>query len=80
MQDKANPLAQVLSVAMMLRYGLGEEQAATIIESAVNDVLDKGHRTGDIASPGMVCSTSQTLNNIASLSTHQWSLLYHRFL
>lgn len=53
-QDKANPLAQVLSVAMMLRYGLGEEQAAAAIESAVNVVLDKGYWTGDISSPGKV--------------------------
>ena len=52
-QDKANPLAQVLSAAMMLRYGLNEPNAATEIENAVNQVLDKGYRTGDIMSPGM---------------------------
>jgi 3-isopropylmalate dehydrogenase len=52
-QDKANPLAQVLSAAMMLRYGLDQPQAATQIEQAVTDVLDAGYRTGDIMSEGM---------------------------
>ncbi|MEY2856506.1 MAG: hypothetical protein RLZZ74_815, partial [Cyanobacteriota bacterium] len=52
-QDQANPLAQVLSAAMMLRYGLHEPDAATEIEQAVNQVLDLGYRTGDIMSPGM---------------------------
>lgn len=52
-QDKANPLAQVLSAAMMLRYGLNEPEAATKIEQAVQKVLDLGYRTGDIMSAGM---------------------------
>ena len=52
-EDKANPLAQVLSAAMMLRYGLNEPVAATKIERAVGIVLDRGYRTGDIMSPGM---------------------------
>ena len=52
-QDKANPLAQVLSAAMMLRYGLNESEAATKIEQAVTQVLDAGYRTGDIMSEGM---------------------------
>ena len=52
-QDKANPLAQVLSAAMMLRYGLNEPEAATQIEKAVIKVLDAGYRTGDIMSEGM---------------------------
>ncbi|NEQ48786.1 MAG: 3-isopropylmalate dehydrogenase [Leptolyngbya sp. SIO3F4] len=52
-QDKANPLAQVLSAAMMLRYGLNHPEAADIIETAVNDVLDQGYRTGDIMAEGM---------------------------
>ncbi len=52
-QDKANPLAQVLSAAMMLRYGLNVPDAATEIENVVNRVLDRGYRTGDIMSPGM---------------------------
>ncbi|MGD1854203.1 MAG: 3-isopropylmalate dehydrogenase [Leptolyngbyaceae cyanobacterium] len=52
-QDKANPLAQVLSAAMMLRYGLNQPGAATAIETAVNTVLDRGYRTGDIMAEGM---------------------------
>lgn len=52
-QDKANPLAQVLSAAMMLRYGLDQPAAADRIEKAVNTVLDQGYRTGDIMSEGM---------------------------
>ncbi|MGL4618087.1 3-isopropylmalate dehydrogenase [Chroococcidiopsis sp.] len=52
-QDKANPLAQVLSAAMMLRYGLNQPEAADRIEQAVLRVLDRGDRTGDIMSPGM---------------------------
>ncbi|WP_017315102.1 3-isopropylmalate dehydrogenase [Mastigocladopsis repens] len=52
-QDKANPLAQVLSAAMMLRYGLNEPTAADHIEQGVLQVLQRGDRTGDIMSPGM---------------------------
>ncbi|MDJ0843517.1 3-isopropylmalate dehydrogenase [Crocosphaera sp.] len=52
-QDKANPLAQVLSAAMMLRYGLNEPKAATKLEKAVLEALAQGYRTGDIMSPGM---------------------------
>ncbi|MBE9196496.1 3-isopropylmalate dehydrogenase, partial [Synechocystis sp. LEGE 06083] len=51
-QDKANPLAQVLSAAMMLRYGLDQPQAADRLEGAVKTVLAQGYRTGDILSPG----------------------------
>lgn len=53
-QDKANPLATVLSAAMLLKYGLGEEKAAQRIEVAVLDALSKGFRTGDIHSTGCV--------------------------
>jgi len=52
-QDKANPLAQVLSAAMMLRYSLHQPTAADRLEQAVNTVLDQGNRTGDIMSEGM---------------------------
>ncbi|MBW4659840.1 MAG: 3-isopropylmalate dehydrogenase [Drouetiella hepatica Uher 2000/2452] len=52
-QDKANPLAQVLSAAMMMRYGLNEPEAGDRLEQAVMTVLDANYRTGDIMSPGM---------------------------
>ncbi|MCF7978913.1 MAG: 3-isopropylmalate dehydrogenase [Chromatiaceae bacterium] len=48
----ANPLATLLSVAMMLRYSLAAPEHAERIEQAVSKVLDRGLRTGDIASPG----------------------------
>lgn len=48
----ANPLATILSVAMMLRYSLGAEDAAQAIEAAVSAVLDQGLRTADIYSEG----------------------------
>ena len=45
----ANPLAAILSAAMLLRHSLGLEQEAEAIERAVDSVLDAGLRTGDIA-------------------------------
>jgi 3-isopropylmalate dehydrogenase len=51
-QDVANPLATLLSVAMMLRYSLGEPDHADRIEAAVSTVLERGLRTKDIAAPG----------------------------
>jgi 3-isopropylmalate dehydrogenase len=51
-QNKANPLAQILSAAMMLRYDLAQPDAADDIEKAVEIVLNKGIRTGDIKQPG----------------------------
>ena len=48
----ANPLATILSAAMLLRYSLGREDAAAAIEGAVNGVLAQGLRTADIAAPG----------------------------
>ncbi|HEX9628207.1 MAG TPA: 3-isopropylmalate dehydrogenase [Acidiferrobacterales bacterium] len=48
----ANPLATILSVAMMLRYSLGEPDLAARIEQAVSRVLDQGLRTGDIYTEG----------------------------
>jgi 3-isopropylmalate dehydrogenase len=51
-QDKANPMAQILSAAMMLRYDLQQPAAADALEQAVATVLDQGYRTGDIAAAG----------------------------
>ncbi|MEO6698906.1 MAG: 3-isopropylmalate dehydrogenase [Paraperlucidibaca sp.] len=51
-QGIANPLATILSVAMMLRYSLNAPQAAEAIEAAVGRVLDQGLRTADIYSEG----------------------------
>jgi 3-isopropylmalate dehydrogenase len=51
-KDVANPLATILSVAMMLRFSLHRPDAADRIESAVQHVLDRGLRTADIWSEG----------------------------
>jgi len=51
-QDLANPLATILSVAMMLRYSLGAEDMAVKIEKAVENVLDQKLRTADIYTEG----------------------------
>ncbi|MFZ2540535.1 MAG: 3-isopropylmalate dehydrogenase [Gallionella sp.] len=51
--DIANPLATILSVAMMMRYTFANEEIAQRIEMAVRKVLQKGLRTGDIHEPGM---------------------------
>ena len=51
-QDRANPLATILSLAMMLRYSLGQAELAERIETAVVRVLDQGLRTADIAAAG----------------------------
>ncbi|HEV7734798.1 MAG TPA: 3-isopropylmalate dehydrogenase [Candidatus Binatia bacterium] len=51
-QDKANPLAAILSAAMLCRWSLGSPAAADVIEKAVSDVLDAGHRTADLGAGG----------------------------
>ena len=51
-KDIANPLATILSVSMMLRYSLNQQELADKINSAVSEVLDQGYRTSDISSEG----------------------------
>ena len=51
-QNKANPLATILSLAMLLRYSLNDEARAQQVESAVQKVLQQGLRTGDIYEEG----------------------------
>ncbi|AND85944.1 3-isopropylmalate dehydrogenase [Clostridium tyrobutyricum] len=51
-QDKANPIATIMSAAMMLRYSFNMNEAADDIENAVSKVLDKGYRTPDIMREG----------------------------
>lgn len=53
-ENKANPMACVLSAAMMARYDLDQPEIADSIEKAVNATLDDGFRTGDIMSDGMI--------------------------
>ncbi|MCR6651173.1 MAG: 3-isopropylmalate dehydrogenase [Cellvibrionaceae bacterium] len=51
-QGIANPLATILSASMLLRYSLGQKEAADAIDAAVGKVLDQGYRTADIYSEG----------------------------
>ena len=51
-QNKANPIATILSAAMMLRYSLDLDKEADAVEAAVQKVLTDGYRTGDIMSKG----------------------------
>jgi len=51
-RDLANPLAAILSAAMMLRFSLNRDAAASRIEAAVRKVLSRGYRTPDIVQPG----------------------------
>ena len=51
-QNKANPIATILSAAMMLRYSLDLDKEADAVEAAVQKVLTEGYRTGDIMSEG----------------------------
>jgi len=68
-QGVANPLATILSVAMMLRYSFGEAGLADRIEAAVGTVLDQGLRTADIAAAGQtpVCTAEMGDAVVAAL-------------
>jgi 3-isopropylmalate dehydrogenase len=50
-KNLANPIAQILSAALMLRHSFGREDAALAIENAVHKTIDAGYRTGDIFNP-----------------------------
>lgn len=55
----ANPLATILSIAMMLRYSLGAADAAISIENAVSSVLDQGFRTADLGGGANAAKTAE---------------------
>ena len=65
-QGLANPCAQVLSAALMLRYSFGMENAAQAIENAVKETIRSGLRTGDIAQGGTAVGTEEMGNAILS--------------
>ena len=62
----ANPIAQILSAAMMLRYSFNLNDAADAIENAVQKVLANGHRTGDLADDSTPVSTAEMGTLIAN--------------
>jgi len=57
--NMANPLATILSLAMMLRYSLQQPQLADLVETAVGTVLDQGLRTADIAAGASCVGTRE---------------------
>ena len=65
-QGKANPLATILSVALLLRHSLKLEQEALAVERAVDEVLAPGLRTPDLASGAQVVSTVEMGDAVAS--------------
>ena len=67
-QNKANPIATILSAAMMLRYSFDMQEEADAVENAVSKVLENGIRTSDIMSEGMtLVSCSEMGDKIAEL-------------
>ncbi|HFE39426.1 MAG TPA: hypothetical protein ENK06_13610, partial [Gammaproteobacteria bacterium] len=74
-KDVANPLATILSVAMMLRYSLDEADMADKIEQAVNVVLDEKLRTADIYTAGMRKIGTEEMGDavVAAITRNMWN-------
>lgn len=67
-QNKANPIAAILSAAMMLRYSFKMDKESDAVENAVDAALEAGFRTGDIMSEGMtLCSCAEMGDRIAEM-------------
>ncbi|MBA0166731.1 3-isopropylmalate dehydrogenase [Pectobacterium sp. CFBP8739] len=64
-KDIANPIAQILSLSLLLRYSLGADDAADAIEKAVNTALAEGYRTADLASASNAIGTNEMGDVIA---------------
>ncbi|NDL61303.1 3-isopropylmalate dehydrogenase [Acerihabitans arboris] len=64
-RNLANPVAQILSTALLLRYSLGLDEAADAIEQAVNQALAAGYRTADLAGDGSALGTDEMGGRIA---------------
>lgn len=65
-QNKANPIATILSAAMMLRYSLDMDKEADDVEAAVQKVLTDGYRTGDIMSDGCKIVGTEEMGDLIS--------------
>lgn len=63
-QNKANPIATILSAAMMLLYAFNETEASEAIVSAVDRVLERGYRTADLARGGAALTTTEMTDKI----------------
>lgn len=65
----ANPIAQILSAALLLRYSLGAFDAADAVERAINQALEQGYRTADLVGEGKAVSTDEMGDIIARFVT-----------
>jgi 3-isopropylmalate dehydrogenase len=63
-EGKANPLAMIMSFAMMLKYSFDMNEDSALIEQAVQQVLSKGLRTEDIAKPGEAAISTQEMGQV----------------
>jgi len=74
-QDAANPIATILSVAMMLRYTFDEPEMANQIEQGVNSVLDANYRTADIYTDGMRKVGTEEMGDaiVAEMMRNMWN-------
>ena len=63
-QNKANPIAAILTVAMMLRLSLGLQQEADAVERAVEDVIDAGYRTEDLREAGKEVTGTREMGSL----------------
>ena len=74
-QDVANPIATILSVAMMLRYSLDEPEMADKIENGVNTVLDEKLRTADIYTEGTRKISTEEMGDaiVAAITRNMWN-------
>ena len=60
----ANPIATIMSMAMMLRYSFGLTKEAEVVEAAVDQVLDEGYRTNDIMGEGKIKVGTREMGNV----------------
>ncbi|MCU5772690.1 3-isopropylmalate dehydrogenase [Erwiniaceae bacterium BAC15a-03b] len=67
----ANPIAQILSLTLLLRYSLEADEAADAIERAINRALEEGFRTSDLAGDGQAISTDEMGSIIARFITEE---------
>ena len=65
-QDLANPIASIMSAAMMLRHSLGLEAEAAAIEKAVESILEAGYRTYDIMEEGRTKVGTKEMGDLVS--------------
>jgi 3-isopropylmalate dehydrogenase len=79
-QGKANPLAAILTAAMLLRYSFQREREATAIEEAVKGVLRSGARTGDILQPGGRLVETGEMGDLVARAVEDWYVRNDRTL